>query len=201
MLNYSFHVVKNAVASAYIDLRYGGALSRDQLHINKHRGPGFNALMHTDWKVLRDIFDKIHIKPDDVLVDVGCGDGRVLNFWLSCGLKNRMVGIEIDEATAAAAAKRYARYPNIRIICADAAISDVAGSIFYVYNSFTGEPLKRFADALAGKPVKIALYNYTDMTPFEGWNVEYLRSMRDELQYRAAIIAPSAKDCLSSPSS
>lgn len=188
MLNYSFHVVRNAVASAYIDLRYGGTISRDRLHINDHR-PNFNPLMHTDWNVLRAIFGQVEIKPEDVLVDVGCGDGRVINFWLSRGLNNRMIGIEVDADVAAATAKRYTRYPNIEIICGDAATTETNGTLFYVYNSFAGEPLKRFAESLKGKPVRIVLYNYTDMAPFEGWQTKIIKSTRDELQYRAALIS------------
>lgn len=187
MVRYSFHVAKNAVASAYIDLRYGGAISKDKLHVNKDR-PGYNTLMHTEWRVLKAIFDQIKIKPDDVLVDVGCGDGRVINYWLSRGLANRIVGIEIDEDVAAATARRYVKHPRVSIIHGDAANADTGGTVFYVYNSFVGEPLKRFAESLRGKPAKIILYNYTDMAPFEGWNVEYIESTRDELQYRAAII-------------
>ena len=187
---YSFHVVRNAVASTYIDLRYGGALSRDRLHINDHR-PNFNPLMHTDWRVLRDVFQHVPITAADVLVDVGCGDGRVINFWLSQGLRNRIVGIEIDPATAENAARRYARYRNVQIICGDAA--DVAvttgGTIFYMYNSFVGEPLQRFADAIRDSGAVLVLYNFTDMAPFADRPVRVIRSDRDELQYRAAVIS------------
>ena len=31
------------------------------------------------------------IKSSDVLVDVGCGRGRVINWWLSLGLGNKIV--------------------------------------------------------------------------------------------------------------
>lgn len=192
-LKYSLHVVKNAVASAYIDVRFGGVLSKDRLHINDHR-PNFNPLMHTEWRVLRAIFDRVEIKPDDVLVDVGCGDGRVINYWLSRKLQNKIIGIEIDETVAASTARRYAKHPNVQIICGDAAALNIDGTIFYVYNSFVGEPLRRFAQSLKGRSALIILYNHTDMAPFDGWNVEYLKSTRDELQYRAALIECAARE-------
>lgn len=184
-LRYSFHVAKDVAMTAYIDLRYGGRISRDRLDINRNR-PGYHALMHTDWKVLRAIFGEIDIKPDDVLVDVGCGDGRVINYWLSCGLKNLLIGIEIDEEIVASTAMRYARYPNVKIICGDATIRDVGGTIYYLYNPFLGTPLRTFSDLT--KQAKIILYNYIDLTPFADRNIEYLKSTQDALQYRAAII-------------
>ena len=56
--------------------------------------------------------ENVPIRPDDVLVDVGSGKGRVLNFWLQKGLRNRIVGIEIDERWAAIAAHHSLNTPT-----------------------------------------------------------------------------------------
>jgi precorrin-6B methylase 2 len=60
------------------------------------------------------------IEPNDVLVDVGCGKGRVTNWWLSQGLRNRMVGIELDPDVASATEKRLRRFSNVTILNEDA---------------------------------------------------------------------------------
>ena len=62
-----------------MDLRYGGllrgTLPNRFLHLGAHHAA------NTPYFILPIIFDGI-IHDDDVLVDVGCGKGRVLNWWL-----------------------------------------------------------------------------------------------------------------------
>lgn len=189
---YATAVVGNAARGAFVDLRYGRRLSTSRLHINNGR-PGFNPLMHTAYPVLDAIFRLEPVGPDDILVDVGCGDGRVINFWLSRWLRNRMIGIEIDEATATDTKRRLARYPNVTIIHGDASRSvPPDATVFYVYNSFVGEPLAAFERSLRGRPVKMLLYNYGDISAFapEDWIIRFHRSERDACQYRVAVMTP-----------
>ena len=65
------------------------------------------------------IFKGETIAPDDVLVDVGCGKGRVLNWWLSKRLPNRIVGLELDPEVAAHTRHRLRKYRNVTIITGD----------------------------------------------------------------------------------
>ncbi len=68
----------------------------------------------TNYEELEIIFFEYNpLKESDVLIDVGCGKGRVFSFTpLYKGLKNKMIGIEINPAvgekrkTACAVQKR-----------------------------------------------------------------------------------------------
>jgi len=81
------------------DLRYGAILSGNVG--TRYRQAGAYNVVNTPYAVLPQVFAG-RIGRDDVLVDVGCGKGRVINWWLSRGLRNRMYGIEIDPEVAAA---------------------------------------------------------------------------------------------------
>ncbi len=66
---------------------------------------GIHDSASTDYGALPQIFENA-ISPSDVLVDIGCGKGRVINWWLSRGYTNRMVGLEIDSEVARQTADR-----------------------------------------------------------------------------------------------
>jgi precorrin-6B methylase 2 len=87
-----------------------------------------------------------------VLVDVGCGKGRVLNYWLHSGLKNRIYGLELDPEFAGFAARRLAKYKNVTILAGDAIenLPDDATLIF-LYNPFEGDVLERLKERLKQK--------------------------------------------------
>ena len=96
------------------------------------------------------IFRKIyHIKPSDVLVDVGCGQGRVILWWLSQRYNNKIIGLEIDENIAKAAGKRLDKYHNVQIITGGA-IENIPsdGTLFYLFNPFGADQMKRFKTRL-----------------------------------------------------
>ncbi len=72
-----------------------------------------------------------------MLVDIGCGKGRVINFWLHQGLTNRLIGLELDPDVATAAQQRLAPYRNVQIIVGDAIENlPTDGTLFYLYNPF-----------------------------------------------------------------
>jgi hypothetical protein len=103
---------------------------------------------HTDYSALPHIF-KNRIKTSDVLVDIGCRKGRVINWWLSQGLRNRMIGIELDEKIANGTRKRLRRYENVSIIHGDASHNIPAGgTLFYLYNPFPKPVVKASKDRL-----------------------------------------------------
>jgi SAM-dependent methyltransferase len=83
------------------------------------------------------------IGPADVLVDVGCGKGRVINHWLRCGLGNRMVGIERTPAVAEQAQARLAQFGNVEILVGDAvAVLPADGTLFFLFNPFGHETME-----------------------------------------------------------
>jgi len=107
------------------------------------RHPGAAAVSNSPYSVLPHIFAG-RIGPNDVLVDVGCGKGRVINWWVSQGLRNRMVGIELEPEVAAATARRLRRFPNVTIVNADAttAVPDDA-TLLYLYSPFDRPTMQR----------------------------------------------------------
>ena len=77
------------------DLRYGGYFGGFQKTRYGHLGA--HDTMSSHYFVLSRLFGKFPVKESDVLVDVGCGKGRVINWWLRKGCRHRIIGIELDE--------------------------------------------------------------------------------------------------------
>jgi hypothetical protein len=127
----------------FIDVKYGGACWR--ILPSKHKNKGAYRTQSTSYYKLKKLFEQVDIKEDDVLVDVGCGQGRVINFWLDCKLKNRIIGIELDEDIALKTRERLLRYKNVFIVGGDASEHCPAdGTLFYLYNPFNGDVLVNF---------------------------------------------------------
>jgi Methyltransferase domain len=80
---------------------------------------------------------------------VRCGKGRVINWWLSQGLRNRLVGIELNPEVAACTARRLRRFANVTIINADAttAVPDDA-TLLYLYSPFDRATMERLRSDL-----------------------------------------------------
>jgi SAM-dependent methyltransferase len=153
------------------DLRFGGILTG--VVKTRHRHLGAHNIVNSPYSVLPHIFaGRIH--DDDVLVDIGCGKGRVINWWLSQGLRNRMVGIEIDPEIAAATAKRVRRFRNVTIVNGDAttSIPDDA-TLLYLYSPFDGPAMERF------KAMLVQRFRRRGITLLY-WNTEYVDAFRDD---------------------
>ena len=85
------------------------------------------------------------VEESDVLVDVGCGKGRVIISGLGRGFTNRIVGLELDEDVAAATRKRLTSYPNVTVLTGDAVENlPEDGTLFYLFNSFEQPIVTRF---------------------------------------------------------
>jgi SAM-dependent methyltransferase len=156
--------------SLMTDLRYGGVLRGDIR--SRYRKAGAYNVVNSPYSVLAHIF-RGRIGPQDVLVDVGCGKGRVINWWLDQGLRNRIVGLEIDPDIASAAARRLSRFGNVMIIHDDAttAVPDDA-TLLYMYNPFDRAATTRFKDNLArkfcGRGITALYWNPQWLEVFEG---------------------------------
>jgi SAM-dependent methyltransferase len=138
------------VYEAAVDLRYGGWCGGREP--NPFAAQGAVQVQSTHYDTLSRIFREsgIRVSPEDVLVDVGCGKGRVINWWLSQGWRNPMVGLELLEAVAERTRARLARFPNVRVIAGDAVENLPAeGTLFYLYNPFGAERVGAMAARLA----------------------------------------------------
>lgn len=144
------------------DRKYGGRSGG--AHASHWGEKGYLGTSYAHYLYLGRIFRHVPVGPEDVLVDVGCGTGRVLNFWLNQGFPNRVIGIEIDPGLAGAASRRLSPFPNVSVLCGDAfEILPLDGTIYFLFNPFTRDVMGRFKDYLvdaheAGKSLTIVYY-------------------------------------------
>jgi SAM-dependent methyltransferase len=184
------------VPNFLFDLRYGGSLAFNiGIYDLRHRpgttgdGPSeytYNrphkvaCLMNSGVELIKLVFDN-RIRDTDVLVDVGCGRGRVIAWWLDQHYENPIYGLELDPATAERTRRRYRRYPNVTIITGDAVENLPAnGTLFYLYNPFDAPTLAAFRDRLksittAPDQVRILYYTPHQLHVFEDdpdWDIQ-----------------------------
>src|SRR5262249_28282773 len=144
---------------------------------------------------LKALFQRANLRvtADDVLVDIGCGKGRVINHWLMSGHRNRMVGIEIDDDIAREARRRLQKHANVTILTGDAvSLFPADGTKFYLWNSFQTEVVYRFKSRLMEVcghrgNVTVIYYFCEGIAAFKGdpdWTIERLPG----LTYPTAII-------------
>jgi len=170
---------------AVIDFKYCGNVLDNCKTLYKHLGA--NDVYHSDYDALSIIFNFCcPVAETDVLVDVGCGKGRVINYWLSQGLRNRMIGLELDPDIANQTAKQFERRPNVSILAGDAIANiPLEGSLFYFYNPFSRERVALFEEKLrklaAAKTVKVIYYNPKSIDAFSPamWHIEHINFDQD----------------------
>ncbi|MBW3623770.1 MAG: class I SAM-dependent methyltransferase [Armatimonadetes bacterium] len=164
-----------------MDLRYGGFLGGSKKTDHYHLGAA--NTVNTDYGMMPQIFNG-RIAESDVLVDVGCGKGRVINWWLSRGLKNKIVGIDLDEEIAAKTRQRLRRHPNVTILSGDALeLLPEDGTLFYLYSPFSDAVTRQFKERLWERfqhrgnvtVLYYAPYHLAGFTEDPRWEVEEFR--------------------------
>jgi SAM-dependent methyltransferase len=186
---YIFYVVRQSAyeffRDSYLDIKFCKRTLKGNLKTTyKHMGA--NDIYHTSYSAMPIIFNRVKIAPEDVLVDVGCGKGRVIVYWLSKGYKNKIYGLEIDTKIAACTARQFRNRENVNIITGDAiaGIPD-EGTIFYFYNPFSIEKVIEFEQKLhiisKTKQIKIIYYNPKSIKVFQNnkWKIEIIDFEKD----------------------
>lgn len=118
-------------------------------------------------------FDFFKIKEKDVIVDVGCGKGRVFNLLLYKGLKNKMIGYEINQTVGETTRRNLSKYKNVEIISKN--IFDdfpTEGNIFFLFNPFRSEMMVDFKNKILQLQEKDPLILY--------YNPQYLDVFDDK---------------------
>lgn len=167
-----YYMYFNYYLDCLIDLYYGGCFGGTQKSRYSHLGA--HDTSSSFYFVLSGLFRKYPVKDSDVLVDVGCGRGRVINWWLRKGYKNRIIGVELDEVIATETGKTFRKHENVEIRygnIVDCIPED--GTVFYLYNPFDGAVLKEFKDRLKRvcrrrNEVKIYYVNCEYLNAFKG---------------------------------
>jgi SAM-dependent methyltransferase len=189
------HCGIEALRNWLLDRKYGGSCGgRYPTHFGALGAKDTSSIDYYQLSRLFHAKNGVVIKESDVLVDVGCGKGRVINFWLHQGLRNKIVGIELDERFARPAAERLKPYKNVRIVCGNA-LDNVPedGTIFFLFNPFHAPVVAAFKDRLCsmfrdGGSVTIVYCNCKCLDLFQNdpnWVVE---PMRLRTFYPAAVI-------------
>jgi SAM-dependent methyltransferase len=114
---------------------------------------------NSDYGDLARLLPKL-IQPEDVVVDVGCGKGRVLA-WGASHFPNRFIGIELDPDIAASTRRRLKRFPHVEVRAGDVRDAFPAeGTLYYLFCPFGPEVTAQFRDLLAlhGPPDARVLY-------------------------------------------
>ena len=118
---------------------------------------------------------ELPLRPDDTLVDLGAGLGRVVMLaHLLSGVRGRGIEVQAPLVERARARSAALDLPDVSFIHADAAAADLDGSIFFLYAPFTGPTLARVLhrlEALAQRQritlctVDLELSHLTWLTP------------------------------------
>jgi hypothetical protein len=179
------HQFLDCICITWLDLRYSRRLLRGNIKTSyKHLGA--NDVYHTKYCVMPLIFKLAPIGPKDVLVDVGCGKGRVINYWLSKKIKNKIYGLELDKNIAGNTANQFRNRKNVRIIAGDA-ITNLPSdaTVFYFYNPFSAQKVEQFEEKLsrmfAGKSIRVIYYNPKSIHVFRNgrWNIRFINFEKD----------------------
>jgi SAM-dependent methyltransferase len=179
------------IGNALRDLRYGGLLGGTME--TKHAHLGAHDVGNADYSDLTVLFEQVEIGLDDVIVDIGCGKGRALNWFLSHHPRNTIVGIELDPDVCARTAHRLRRHANVTVLCGDAIeLLPPEGTVFYLFNPFGEEVMARFIAAFlavdVGKPRTIVYYNCKFVHLFEAEPRFDVRMLERPKSFHSALI-------------
>ena len=146
------------------DRRYGG-IAVNRKHPQTHKDQGAKSTQSTDYRCLKKVFRAVPLQPDDVFVDAGCGEGRVLTWLHSCGFRGRICGIELDSEAAGIAALRCAGCENVTVICGNVLEQRELfrdATAVYLFNPFYRDVLRKFLtmlEAVCAQPVRLYYLN------------------------------------------
>lgn len=137
----------------------------------------------TPYRVLEALRGRLALSPRDVLVDLGCGKGRVVLFFSMLKLE-RILGIEMHEGMLAAARENIGRFCRgvtpMELIHGDAVDFPVTKeTVFFMFNPFGEKTLQRvldnIKDSLASNPRAIRIVYYApqhrDLLDRQDWLV------------------------------
>lgn len=185
IIKVSLYQLLDFLCVTWLDYKYSRRLLRGNIK-SAYRHLGANDVYHTKYSVMPIIFGLVPVQKGDVLVDVGCGKGRIINYWLSRKYRNKIIGLELDKKVAHNTAEQFSRWKNVTIIQGNAIEKLPAdGTLFYFYNPFSAEKVEQFEQKLcelfADKVIKVIYYNPVSVYAFYNnrWRVRYINFERD----------------------
>lgn len=136
---------------------------RDDFHADEYHYP----YEPTPYSVLERLAESGYIESEHLLVDYGCGKGRV-GFFLSSEVGCCSIGVEYDERIYGQALKNlenFGKKHKVEIVCASAENFEVTDAdCFYFFNPFSVEVLRsvvgRILDSYYENPRQMQLFFY-----------------------------------------
>jgi SAM-dependent methyltransferase len=158
--------VQHFLAELFFDVRHGVRTRGKQWH-GQREGAFAHAYFYSGspQSKLRELLGALDVR-DRVLIDLGCGSGKVLLVASRFPFK-ALVGVELSSELAELAKANTAGNPRIEIVVGDAttyAFSDDP-LVVYLYNPFDGEVLAAVLDNLrrsletSPRPTTIVYYH------------------------------------------
>ena len=116
---------------------------------SRHAAAGAHDPTATRYFVLENLLGTVGLSEGSHLLDVGCGAGRVLAYFVEAGLPGRVTGVELDARLAADAAAWSARYERVSVVAGSVLDLSLAGyTHVYLFNPFDTPVLVAFLDRL-----------------------------------------------------
>ncbi|MBQ7858650.1 MAG: class I SAM-dependent methyltransferase [Faecalibacterium sp.] len=187
------------------DCRMGG-ISVEQRKPSRFAALGAEAVQSSDYRCLDHIFTHhLPLTEQDTLLDVGCGEGRVLTYLHLQGCKARLAGIELDPEVAETARRRV-QGTDIAVHCGNILDADellAQTTVFYLFNPFNGKIFSKFVAKLEKTmrhPIRMAyLFDYYAeyLADRPGWQrlakEQFARPGADDAHYSVWQFVPQGK--------
>ena len=115
----------------------------------RHAAKGAHDPTATPYSVLEDLLGGLDFDAGSHLLDVGCGAGRVLAYFVGSGLPGCVTGVELDADLAAEAVAWSMRYKQANVISGSVLDLPLTGyTHIYLFNPFDTPVLVAFLDKL-----------------------------------------------------
>ncbi len=190
----SYHLEERAVAEDELDRALGLAEERRAVAssydraLEKAHASESVVYLATPYPVCRALFHAVAPQSRDVVVDLGCGSGRLVLYGALC-TPARFLGIELVESRCTAAQQAAARLSlaEVEVVQANALDLDLeVGTIFYLFRPFSSETettvLGRLHDLARRRAITVAAYRLLptlfDSTVFDCTTIGDLRVYR-----------------------
>lgn len=139
-----FSIIWHSLKSRRLDKKIG---KKDLSGVipSKFENMGAYGTQSSDYNLLKQMLKQVQLDENDVFVDIGCGQGRVLSYLLMKKYKCKLIGIELDTEVADFAKERLKDYPEIEIINGNALeYLPPDATVFYLFNPFNKEVFREF---------------------------------------------------------
>ena len=136
-------VILNIITNNIFDKFYLGHQANKTI---KPTREGATLTQSIDYLHFREIFKSININNKTIIAEVGCGQGRVIRYLLNKGIKNQIIGYEINEWSYNQSKKSFSTEKNV--IIKEDIFDDVncSADFFFLNNPFTPKNLEKFID-------------------------------------------------------